>query len=260
MSGDKLLQGPKCPLKQIFFFFSNVSQFWGAKGKTDYSLKIKFMENFLYFYLKWFSLPFGPELNCKGLALLMDEGEAWKQALLFSCTLDWLFCKEQRDTLKKLHELYLPQSLAKENEQTVQKFSCIKTKSNTRSRASVWDCSALLGSWLNMVSLYSDNDASGLPSASNLGHNGVRRIERLQVRLLNSSSYYSIPWKFGCNGEPCFWNECKMLIEGPTCRLSSFYQSLGKYFTITMVQFFLFKIRKPHLASSKSIQLLLRLY
>ena len=77
MSGDKLLQGPKCPLKQIFFFFSNVSQFWGAKGKTtDYSLKIKFMENFLYFYLKWFSLPCGPELNCKGLALLMDEGEA----------------------------------------------------------------------------------------------------------------------------------------------------------------------------------------
>lgn len=50
-----------------------------------------------------------------------------------------------------------------------------------------------------------------------------------------------------------------MLIESSTCRLSLFYQSLGKHCTSTRLQFSLFKMRKPHLAS-KYVQLLLRLY
>lgn len=125
--------------KYISIFFKYISiLFWKT---TDCGLKVKIYGKISAFLSQMVSSPLGQKLHRKGLALFLDGREAWKQALLFSCTLEWLSCKEHRNTLKKLHGLYLSWSLAKEeNEETVQKFSCVKAKSNTRSTASGWDC------------------------------------------------------------------------------------------------------------------------
>jgi hypothetical protein len=65
-------------------------------------------------------LPFGPEVNNKGLVPFLTRGQVCKQAFVFSCTLEReMRMQRTRRHIEKVPELYLPQTLAKKNKEAV---------------------------------------------------------------------------------------------------------------------------------------------
>lgn len=140
-------------------FLKYISIFW---EHNRLQLINKNLREFFCISVSTVSSPLHQKVKSKGLVLFLARGQVWKQVLLFSCTLEREMMPQiKRDTLKKVHELFLPQSLAKEeNEEAVQKFRSVKVRSKHKVKSKwLWRRScALLRPWLNMVSLFSDND------------------------------------------------------------------------------------------------------
>lgn len=79
------------------------------------------------------SSPLGQKVNSEDLmSFLAREGQAWRQALFFSPAHKENGAAKNMETLWKRSTIYLPHSLAKENEEVVQKLSSVKSEIKTQ--------------------------------------------------------------------------------------------------------------------------------